>query len=90
MALRPTLQVRRFFCPCNEPCKFCLNFACPGPIRGNLSGVHSIGDDQQLAEDFDQPAAPGRAGRKRLPSVHTGRVPRLGTETCVSKDICSV
>jgi hypothetical protein len=26
--------------------------------------------------------------RKRLPSVHTGRVPRLGTETCVSKDIC--
>lgn len=34
MALRPTLQVRRFYCPCNDPVNFASIFACPGPIRG--------------------------------------------------------
>ena len=29
---------------------------------GNLTGVHSIGDDEQLAEDLGQPVAAGRAG----------------------------
>jgi hypothetical protein len=34
----------------------------PEPDPGNPTGVHSIGDDEQLAEDFGQPVAPGRAG----------------------------
>ena len=32
-----------------------------GPIKAEPTGVHSIGDDQQLAEDFRRPFAPGRA-----------------------------
>ena len=34
----------------------------PEPDPRNPTGVHSIGDDEQLAEDFGQPVAPGRAG----------------------------
>src|SRR6478672_10562864 len=34
----------------------------PEPDPGNLTGVHSIGDGERLAEDFGQPVAAGRAG----------------------------
>jgi hypothetical protein len=34
----------------------------PEPDPGNLTGVHRIGDDEQLAEDLGQLVAPARAG----------------------------
>jgi hypothetical protein len=49
MALRPTLQVRWFFCPCNDPVNFASIFACPALCR-LVSSRHRSGESLTVSE----------------------------------------